>query len=186
MTVRDTALSVALLAACGTPSPAPFTSPSVPTGASSSPPTSPSPAMTTPALSSGASAPLLAASGDSIQYAVGNPNFRGRTTVKIAGDGAVEVSSEAGGKIDRYTGTLDAAELGKLRETLAANDPRALDTTPRNGVPDEARIELTLGGARNARIELWDNEQWKQPALRALVVAFNEIASKVSDGKIRY
>jgi hypothetical protein len=145
--------------------------------------------MTTPPPSAPASpsAPLLAAATDAIQYAVGNPSFRGRTTVKVTGSGAVEVTSEHGGKTDRYTGQLDAGALHSLRDTLTAHDPRALQSARTTGKPDEARIELTATGAGgDVKVVLWDGEQWQMPPLRALVVTFNEIAGKTSGGKVKY
>lgn len=145
--------------------------------------------MTTPPQPASATTatPILAAAADWIEYAVGNPNFRGRTTVKVTGNGGVEVSFEHAGKTYRYAGQLDAGELRGFRDTLAANDPRALKSGRATGKPDEARIELTVrSGGETAKVVLWDAEQWQLPPLRALVVAFSAIASKTSGGKVTY
>lgn len=145
--------------------------------------------MTTPPEPAAANTatPILAAAADWVEYAVGNPNFRGRTTVKVAGTGGVEVGFEHAGKTFRYAGRLEAGELRAFRDTLAANDPRALKSARATGKPDEARIELTVGsGGTSVKVVLWDAEQWQMPPLRALVVAFNAIASKTSGGKVKY
>ena len=202
MTVRGAALFAATLAACAssgeqasppgrassppaataTPTPAASANPA-PAAPAQPPP--PSTAMTTPPPS--AAAPVLAAATDSIQYAVGNPSFRGRTTVKVTGSGAVEVSFEHAGKTDRYTGQLDPGALRALRDTVTTHDPRTLQSARATGQPDETRIELTVSaGGGDAKVVLWDGEQWKLPPLRALVMAFNEIASKTTGGKVKY
>ncbi len=199
MIVRG-ALIAAILTACASSgeqaTPPSHTNPTPPAAANPTPAAvapaqtpPPSTAMTTPPPSTPASppAPLLAAATDTIEYAVGNPNFRGRTTVKITGNGAVEVTSEHDGKTDHYTGQLDAGALRDLRETLTAHDPRTLQSARATGKPDEARIEITASGtAGNVKAVLWDGEQWQMPPLRALVMAFNEIASKASGGKVKY
>ncbi len=194
MTVRGAALIAATLGACASPgeqaSPPSHTNP--PPAATANPPpaataTAPTPPSSTAMTTPPPSAPLLAAATDSIQYAVGNPSFRGRTTVKVTGSGAVEVTSEHGGKTDRYTGQLDPGALHDLRDTLTTNDPRTLNSARATGQPDEARIELTVSAAGgDAKVVLWDGEQWKMPPLRALVMKFNEIASKTSGGKVKY
>jgi hypothetical protein len=151
----------------------------------SSPP--PSTAMQTPSQPASNPTPILATAADWVEYAVGNPSFRGRTTVKVGGDGAVDVGFDHNGKTDRYAGQLDAVELRGLRDTLTANDPRALKSARATGKPDEARIELTVGsGGHSAKVVMWDAEQWKMPPLRALVVSFNAIANKTSGGKVKY
>jgi hypothetical protein len=143
--------------------------------------------MTSNPSTASTAAPILATATDTIQYAVGNPSFRGRTVVKVTGSGAVDVSFERGGKTDHYTGQLDADELRGLRDTLASHDPRALHSGRATGKPDEARIEITIhGSAGDSQVTLWDGEQWQMPPLRALVVAFNGIASKTSGGKVKY
>ena len=201
MILRAAGLALATAAACASsgepaappshtnPTPAATTAP-VPTVASAHAAPAPTPsssAMTSTPPPASTAAPILSAATDSIQYAVGNPSFRGRTVVKVTGSGAVDVSFERGGKTDRYTGQLDADELRGLRDNLASHDPRALHSARATGKPDEARIELTIRGtAGDSQVTLWDGEQWQIPSLRALVVAFNAIASKTSGGKVKY
>jgi hypothetical protein len=196
MTVHGAALVAAILAACAS-SGEPATPPAHtnPTAAAATPAAMPAPSpppstdMTTPPQPASATTatPILAAAADWVEYAVGNPNFRGRTTVKVDGNGGVDVRFEHAGKTDHYTGQLDAGELAGLRDMLAANDPRALKSGRATGKPDEARIELTVSsGGASAKVVLWDAEQWQMPPLRALVVSFNAIASKVSGGKVKY
>lgn len=145
----------------------------------------PPPSRTAPAVQTGP--PLLVAPGDRVAYAVGNPHFRGRTTVEVAHDGAATVGFLRADKADRYTGQLDATALARLRATLAANDPRGFASARDTASPDEARIEITLttGGTRSVHA-YWDAEQHEMPALRQLVLQFNEIASTVSGGRVTY
>jgi hypothetical protein len=197
MTILIAGVLAAVLAtaACETADSRQPAQPPTPTEASNSPPANPAPpsdAMTPttepPTAAAGASqAPVLAAAGDWIQYSVGNASFKGRTTVRVAGDGTALVTFQRGKSEDKYPGKLDAADLGKLRETLGKNDPRALKSERDKGKPDETRITIAVhAGGSDTTVELWDSEQWKIPALRAIVTEMNAVASKVSGGKVKY
>jgi hypothetical protein len=195
MTILIAGVLAAVLAtaACETADSRQPAQPPSPTAASHEPanPAPPSDAMTPtsePPTAAGASqAPILAAAGDWIQYSVGNAGFKGRTTVRVAGDGTALVTFERGKGADKYPGKLDAADLGKLRDALAKNDPRALKSEREKGKPDESRITIAVhAGGSDATVELWDGEQWKIPALRAIVTEMNAVASKVSGGKVKY
>ncbi len=131
--------------------------------------------------------PMLVNAGDAVTYAVGNPNFRGRTTVKVTHDGSETVTSERAGKTDRYVGKLGADALAKLRATLSENDPRGFSSKRTTAQPDEARIEIGLvTGGTKTNHAFWDAEQHKVPALRKLVAVFNEVATTISKGKLTY
>ena len=199
MTILIAGVLAAVLAtaACETADSRQPAQPPTTSAASNEPPANPAPsdAMTPttptpsdPPTAAGASqAPILAAAGDWIQYAVGNASFKGRTTVRVAGDGTALVTFQRGKGEDRYPGKLDAADLGKLRETLAKNDPRALKSEREKGKPDESRITIVVhAGGSDSAVELWDSEQWKIPALRAIVTEMNAVANKVSGGKVKY
>jgi hypothetical protein len=124
---------------------------------------------------------------DWIEYAAGIPTFHGRTTVHVAGDGSAWATFEQGGKTDRHEGKLDPALLERVRRTLAQNDPTKVASTRTVAQPDEARITITVqSGAGQATSEAWDNDQWSNESLRALVVLFQDVAKQVSGGKISY
>ena len=134
-----------------------------------------------------AAATVLASANDSFEYKVGNPSFHGRTIVRVTGDGKAEASFERGGKTQSYHGTAPAAKLKALRDSLTKHPIDSYKPAKRNPVPDEATMEFTLvtGGART-EAKLLDNERHEIDALGELVDVIQEIASKVSGGKIEY
>jgi hypothetical protein len=134
-----------------------------------------------------ATATVLASATDSFEYKVGNPHFHGRTIVRVTGDGNAEASFEQGGKTQRYTGTVPATELAALRDSLTRHPLDSYKPPTRHAVPDEATMEFTLvtGGVRT-EAELLDNTRHEIAALGELVDVIQEIASKVSGGKIEY
>lgn len=130
---------------------------------------------------------VLASADDSFEYKVGNPSFHGRTIVRVTGDGNAEASFERGGKTQRYTGTVPPAKLRALRESLTKHPIDRYKPAKRNAVPDEATMALTLvtGGVRTQATYL-DNERFQIDALGDLVELIQQIASRVSGGKIEY
>ena len=131
--------------------------------------------------------PVLDAPADWVEYAVGSPEFRGRTTVRVEGDGRALVRSTEGDRERAFEATLDDDAMADLRETLASHDPRDLRSERDSGVPDEARIRIRLSadGTEHAR-EFWGNERWEVDGLGALVDAFDGIAADVSGGEVTY
>lgn len=131
---------------------------------------------------------ILKSAESFIRYEVGNPNFHGRTTVEVKGNGSVTVRFQRGGQDNLYTGTLSDEALEKFRQTLQSHNPQSLQPSRSTGVPDEARIRFTIGGGEESEhvTELWNNEQWNNPALRSLVVAFTNLAKQISGGKVQY
>jgi hypothetical protein len=134
-----------------------------------------------------ASAAALASANDSFEYKVGNPSFHGRTIVRVTGDGKAEVSFEQGGKTQHYRGTVPAAKLTALRESLTTHPIERYRPGKRSPVPDEATMELTVvtGGTRT-EARILDGERHQIDALGELVDVVQEIASKVSGGKVEY
>lgn len=134
-----------------------------------------------------ATAPVLATASDSFEYKVGNPNFHGRTIVRVTGDGSAEASFERGGQLKRYQGAAPPAKLKALRDSLAKHPLGSYQPAKRPAVPDEATMELTLitGGVRT-EAKLLDGARHEIDALGELVDVIQEIASKVSGGKIEY
>lgn len=134
-----------------------------------------------------AAATVLASANDSFEYKVGNPHFHGRTFVRVTGDGNAEVSFERGGKTQSHNGAVPAAKLGSLRASLTKHPIDSYKPAMRNPVPDEAMMEFTLvtGGART-EAHFLNNDRHKIDALGELVEVIEEIASKVSGGKIEY
>jgi hypothetical protein len=134
-----------------------------------------------------APAAVLGSANDSFEYKVGNPSFHGRTVVRVTGDGKAEVSFEQGGKTQHYRGTVPAAKLKALRASLTAHPIDHYKPGKRSPVPDEATLELTVvtGGART-EARILDNERHQIDALGELVDVIQEIASKVSGGKVEY
>lgn len=134
-----------------------------------------------------APATVLASATDSFEYKVGNPHFRGRTVVRITGDGNAEASFERGGKVDSYKGTVPAAKLTALRESLSNHPLASYQPKKRPAVPDEVTLEFVLvsGGERSAASILHD-ERYEIDALGELVEIIQDIAKKVSGGKIEY
>jgi len=124
---------------------------------------------------------------DAVRYEVGNAGFRGRTTVEVRGDASVEARFERGEATDTYRMQLSPAELDQLRQVLRDSDLASLKSQRATAQPDEDRVHITLV-ARASRTEatLWYNEQWTNPALRALITAFTDLASRASGGKISY
>jgi hypothetical protein len=134
-----------------------------------------------------ATATVLANANDAFEYKVGNPHFHGRTIVRVTGNGNVEASFERGGKIQSYKGTVPPAKLKALRNSLAKHPIDKYQPAKRSPVPDEATMEFTLvtGGVR-AQATYLDNARHEVAALDELVDVIQEIASKVSKGKIEY
>jgi len=134
-----------------------------------------------------AAAPLLQSAGDSVRYATGNPGFRGRTTVEVRGDRSVEAGFERGKDHKTYRATLSAAEFDALRRQLEAHDPRSLRAGRELAQPDEPQVEMTIVvNAQRVETRAWYGEQWANPRLRGLIVAFTELAERVSRGKIAF
>lgn len=134
-----------------------------------------------------AAATVLASAQDSFEYRVGNPHFHGRTIVRVTGDGVAEASFERGGQVQRYQGTVPAAKLEALRDSLTKHPIDRYQPTMRRPVPDEATLEFVLvtGGVRTEASYL-DNARHELDALDALVQVIQEIAAHVSSGKITY
>ncbi len=124
---------------------------------------------------------------DWVEYAVGNVDFRGRTTIRVASDGEAVVRFEQGDDVSEYEATLDDDALADLRKTLAASDPRTLTPERETAVPDEARVrvEFALDGEEGV-LEFWANERHERPPFDALVSAFEAVAADVSDGDVTY
>lgn len=130
---------------------------------------------------------VLASANDAFEYKVGNPHFEGRTIVRVTGDGKAEASFERGGKTQRYEGTVPPAKLKVLRSSLTDHAIDRYKRSNRNLVPDEATIDLTVvtAGVRT-HASLPANDRHDIDALGDLVELVQDIASKVSGGKIEY
>lgn len=130
--------------------------------------------------------PLLADDGW-IEYATGNPEFRGRTTIRVESDGRAVVRFVQGDDTQEFVGELSDTRLVEFRETLATHDPRRMQSTRETGEPDEARIRIryAVGGEEGSN-EFWSNEQWEIDGLREVVEAFQGIAAEISDGEVTY
>jgi len=137
--------------------------------------------------SSPVTAAVLANANDSLEYQVGNPDFEGRTVVRVAGDGSAEASFERGGKTQRYQGRVPAAKLQALRDSLTSHPIDRYKPAKRKPVPDEAALEFTLvtGGTR-AHAGFLSTDRHTIDALGDLVDLIQDIASKISGGKIKY
>jgi hypothetical protein len=134
-----------------------------------------------------AGAALLRSASDMVRYAAGNPEFRGRTTVEVRGDRSVEASFQRGKDHKTYRATLSAAEFDALRRQLAEHDPRSLRPGRELAQPDEPQVEMTVvEGAQRVETRAWYGEQWTNPRLRGLIVAFTDLAARVSRGKIPF
>ena len=142
------------------------------------------PQETTAVTSTG---PALASADDSFDYQVGNPNFKGRTHVHVTGDGTADVSRERGGKTESFKGTVPAAKLKALRESLTKHPVSGYKTGNRPLVPDESTIDLVVvtGGAK-VTSSIPDNDRHTIAPLGELVDLVNEIAAPGSGGKIEY
>jgi len=130
---------------------------------------------------------LLGLAGDRVRYAAGNARFRGRTTVEVRGDRTVEAAFERGKDIRSWRSTLSPDEFDALRRQLEASDPRLLRSARELAEPDESQVHLTVvGGAGRVETQAWYGEQWTNPRLRGLIVAFTDLAGSVSRGKIPF
>lgn len=131
--------------------------------------------------------PMLKAPDSMIRYEIGNPNFRGRTTVEVTGDRQVTVRFEMGTQTDTYKGTLSEADFADFQKMLQANSPLSIKSAQTLGKPGEARIRLTVRTNQEEQsTEFWNSEQWQIPTLRNLVNRFNQLATTISGGKVRY
>lgn len=130
---------------------------------------------------------MLNSSDSLIRYEVGNPSFRGRTTVEVKGDRQVTVRFEQNTQNDVYAGTLSMEEFTTFQKTLQSNQPFSITSTQTVGKPGEAKIRLTgRNDDQEQSTEFWSNEQWQIPTLQNLVSSFNKIATTISGGKVRY
>lgn len=142
-------------------------------------PTAPGPSHPRPSL--------LASAGDLVRYEAGNPNFRGRTSVEIRGDGQANIRFQQGQQSSAFQLRLDATQLAKWRELLDSHPPGALVSSRSVGQPDEVRVHFTiLQGTTTQSTELWYNERWSNPSLHALIQAFTALATQASAGKIQF
>jgi hypothetical protein len=134
-----------------------------------------------------ATAKILRSANDSFEYKVGNPNFQGRTLVRVTGDGLAEASFERGGKTQHYKGPAPAAKLQALRRSLAKQPIDGYKTAKRNPVPDEATMQFVLvTGGKRTEASYLNGDRYSIEALGDLVEVIQDIASKVSGGKIEY
>ena len=65
----------------------------------------------------------------------------------------------------------------------------ALRSTRTTGEPGEARVQLRLqdpAAGLDVKVDLWDNERWKNNDLKAIVSAFQVLMKDVSKGAIKY
>ncbi len=132
-------------------------------------------------------ATLLATASDTFEYKVGNPHFQGRTIVRVTGDGNAEASLERAGKVESYQGTVPPAKLTALRESLTKHPLASYQPKKRPAVPDEVTLEFILvtGGVRS-EASILHNERYEIDALGELVEVLQDIAKKVSGGKITH
>lgn len=136
---------------------------------------------------------LLSTANSLIRYEVGNPYFRGKTTVEVKGNGLVTVMFEQHATQfeqhttkDIYEGQLTKIQLEDFREILATNSPLTLKSQREWGVPDERRVRFTVVEPSNQEYitELWYREQ--QQSLQTLIQTFKQIAFDISEGKVQY
>ena len=128
---------------------------------------------------------LLRAATDSVRYEVGNPGFRGRTSVELRGDGSVEASFQREAEVDRYRLKLAPAEFESLRQQLEAANPKALRSARDTAQPDEDAVQIVIADSGGCtEVEAWYGEQWTNPKLRALITLFSALAERASGGKI--
>jgi hypothetical protein len=119
-------------------------------------------------------------------YQVGNPHFRGQTTVTVFEDAQAQVRFEQGEQISEFKGVVADGDYLELQDFLAEEGlpiPQK-EVVPK---PDETRIMLTIGeGDLVETRAYWSSEQWQDASLRSLVLLFNRVATAVSKGQVRF
>ncbi len=113
----------------------------------------------------------------SVKYEVGNPNFRGRTTVEILRDKEVHVLHVQGENSEKYKGLLDDGEFSKIMDTLSETRPCTFNDGGRLGKPGEVKVKFTITTESDeCSSEVWLNEQWENSNMRKVVGIFEELA----------
>jgi hypothetical protein len=125
-----------------------------------------------------------------VSYVVGIETWRGgKTTVLVRGDGHVAVTNRLDDKERTYVAELPEARLKDLLHSLVQNKFTEQHSARATGSPDEARMTLRFRAPDlgvDSASELWDNERWENPPLKAIVARFQALMSEVSKGAISY
>ena len=160
-------------------------------------PTSQANLMTNPAADPRATLLLQALAKDpaahpttEVSYQVGLETFRGgKTLVRLRGDGQATVSNQQGEALRTFTAVLSPTARQGFLVGLADHHFVALRSTRTTGEPGEARVQLRLqdpAAGLDVKVDLWDNERWKNNDLKAIVSAFQVLMKDVSKGAIKY
>jgi hypothetical protein len=122
-----------------------------------------------------------------LRFTIGNVHFSGRTTLEIQKSGQARLRFQQAGDSTEYSQELSGPDRVSLLRELTENDPEKIEPINRSPAPGEERIVLELArGEQPWRGEYWTNDQAERPALRRFVKLLEDVARKVSEGKIRF
>lgn len=123
-----------------------------------------------------------------LEVAKGTEYWRyGRVAVTVRGTGEVQVDHWRSGEHQRYTSTLDRAELERLDGELAALEVTRLEPSRNVYRPDEqtVTVELRRGDEVLHHADLPAGDRDSDARLDRLMNVYDDLAARVSEGAAR-
>jgi hypothetical protein len=129
----------------------------------------------------------LGASGSSVTYQAGNPEFEGQTTVRIESQGKVLVQFQQGANCQSYTKIAEPERFQTIKALLENNNPLKIKIPTSSPVPGETKIRFQITTTDLTQTaEFWSHSIEHNGSLRLLVKLFENLAGETSNGRISY
>lgn len=120
-------------------------------------------------------------------YEVGNPGFRGKTQIEIHKGGTVDLMHQQGENTERFSGKLTEDEVDSLYRLIERTNPCDFRSEENIVEPDDVPLKIKLiYKDSDCQFEGWESERFQNERLHQLISEFNNIAKKVSAGKVKY
>ena len=112
----------------------------------------------------------------------------GATTLKLQGDGRVEVQNLAGGKERKFEGRLDAPRVEELGRDLARLGLTSLEPQPGQRRPGDAPVWVAVerGGEALHEARLWHGDRFADPGLDGVLDHYQRLVEQVTGGKLPF
>jgi hypothetical protein len=124
---------------------------------------------------------------DEVRYEIGNPEFRGQTSVTISKVGDVALQFTRGGQTDTYAGSLSTSEMEEFKRLLADAKVCEIDESAVEVQPDDVKAQIQIRTAEEqCSNEFWESQKYQNPQLSALIGFLNKMMMKISAGKVKY
>ncbi len=119
-----------------------------------------------------------------IKYAVGNPGFRGRTTVEIDEQDRALVVFTRGDHSESYESKLSHEKIIEIQETLEGYVSSTRGPREKTRVPDEDMVTISYGDGK--KLEFPVNLAFSDIGLRRIQDNFSDLIKTVSKNKLKY